>query len=57
MATVFALVKRHYAVIMAVGGAILIAMGVLVFTGQLGQLNARANELLDSLGLNFFTQV
>jgi cytochrome c-type biogenesis protein len=42
---------------MAVGGAILIAMGVLVFTGQLTQLNARANELLDSLGLNFFTQV
>ncbi|HEV3229900.1 MAG TPA: cytochrome c biogenesis CcdA family protein [Solirubrobacteraceae bacterium] len=57
MATVFTLIKRHYLVIMAVGGAILIAMGVLVFTGELTRLNARANDLLDSLGLNFFTQV
>jgi cytochrome c-type biogenesis protein len=57
MTTVFTMVKRHYRAIMAVGGAILIAMGVLVWTGELTQLNAKANELLDSLGLNFFTQV
>src|SRR3954462_942684 len=32
MTTTFAAVKRHYAAIMAVGGAILIAMGVLILT-------------------------
>ena len=32
MTTAFAVVKRHYAAIMAVGGAILIAMGVLLWT-------------------------
>jgi cytochrome c-type biogenesis protein len=57
MATLFRVVKRHYRVIMGLGGAVLIAMGVLIWTGELGQLNARANDLLDSLGLNFFTQV
>ena len=57
MAAVFKVVKRHYRLIMAVGGAILIVMVVLVWTGELTQLNARANDLLDSLGLNFFNQV
>ncbi len=34
MTTAFAVVKRHYAAIMAIGGVILIAMGVLIWTGE-----------------------
>ena len=41
MTTVFGWVKRHYAVIVFLGGAVLIAMGVLMWTGQLSVLNAR----------------
>jgi cytochrome c-type biogenesis protein len=52
MTTTFAAVKRHYAAIMAVGGAILIAMGVLILTGDFAQLNIQAQRLTSDLGLN-----
>jgi cytochrome c-type biogenesis protein len=52
MTTAFAVVKRHYAAIMATGGAILIVMGVLILTGDFFQLNIRAQELTTNLGLN-----
>src|SRR4051794_31164690 len=52
MTTAFAAVKRHYAAIMATGGAILIVMGVLILTGDFFQLNIRAQELTMNLGLN-----
>jgi cytochrome c-type biogenesis protein len=55
--TAFAAVKRHYAAIVAVGGAFLIAMGVLVYTDELFQLNIEAQKALDSVGLNFFADV
>ena len=42
---------------MAVGGGILIAMGVLVFTGELTRLNIEAQQVLDGLGINFFNEV
>ena len=45
MTTAFAVVKRHYQVIVAVGGVILIAMGVLIWTGELTQLNIEAQQL------------
>jgi cytochrome c-type biogenesis protein len=57
MTTAFDAVKRHYAVIIGSGGAILIVMGVLVYTGELFQLNIEAQKLLDSVGLNFFDDV
>lgn len=57
MTTAFDAVKRHYAVIIGAGGAILIVMGVLVYTGELFQLNIEAQKLLDSVGLNFFDDV
>ncbi len=57
MTTAFGPVKRHFPVVIGVGGAILITMGVLVWTGQLFELNIRAQELLDSLGINFFDSV
>jgi cytochrome c-type biogenesis protein len=55
--TAFAAVKRHYAAIIATGGVILIAMGVLVYTEELFRLNAEAQKLLDEVGLNFFADV
>lgn len=57
MTTAFDFVKRHYAAIMATGGVILIAMGVLVFTGELTRLNIEAQQALDGLGINFFNEV
>ncbi len=53
MTTVFEVVKRHYTAIIATGGAILIVMGVLIWTGELTQLNIEAQKLLDSIGLDF----
>ena len=53
MTTAFAVVKRHYPLIMATGGVILIAMGVLVWTGELSRLNNEAIGWLDGLGLDF----
>ncbi len=53
MTTMFDFVKRHYAVIVAAGGAILIVMGVLIVTGELTQLNIEAQKLLDKVGLDF----
>jgi len=57
MTAAFDVVKRHFAVIVGAGGAILIAMGVLIWTGELFQLNIKAQQLLDSLGVNFFESV
>jgi cytochrome c-type biogenesis protein len=57
MTTAFDAVKRHYRAIMAAGGAVLIVMGVLVYTNELFQLNIEAQKLLDRVGLNFFSEV
>jgi cytochrome c-type biogenesis protein len=57
MTTAFAVVKRHYQAIVAVGGVILIAMGVLIWTGELFRLNIEAQNWLSELGLNFFDEV
>jgi cytochrome c-type biogenesis protein len=57
MTKLFAVVKRHYAVIVAAGGAILVVMGVLILTGQLTRLNIEALKLLDRLGLDFLTGI
>jgi cytochrome c-type biogenesis protein len=52
LTTAFAAVKRHYAAIMAFAGGILIAMGILILTGEFFRLNAEANRLTSDLGLN-----
>jgi cytochrome c-type biogenesis protein len=57
MTTVFAAVKRHYSVIVATGGAILIVMGILILTGELTQLNIEAQKVLNSVGLDFLTGI
>jgi cytochrome c-type biogenesis protein len=50
--TAFAAVKRHYAVVMGVGGAILIAMGILILTGGFTDLNVQAQKWTTDLGIN-----
>jgi cytochrome c-type biogenesis protein len=57
MTTAFAVVKRHYQAIVATGGAILIVMGVLIWTGELTQLNIEAERLVNELGLDFLNGV
>ena len=51
MTAAVTIVKRHFPTIIAVGGAVMIALGVLILTGEFTVLNAKANELTTSLGL------
>lgn len=57
MTTAFDAVKRHYPVIIATGGVILIAMGVLIWTNEFTHLNIEAQKLLSKLGLDFWNSV
>ncbi len=50
----FAVVKRHYPIVIGLGGAILITMGVLIWTGEFTQLNITVSHWLQSLGLPNF---
>jgi cytochrome c-type biogenesis protein len=54
MTGLFKAIKRHYQLVIAVGGAVLIAMGVLVWSGELFQLNIQAQQAMNSLGINIF---
>ena len=55
--TAFGWVKRHYALINGLAGVLLIAIGVLVVSGELFRLNIEAQKLLDKWNLNFFQNV
>jgi cytochrome c-type biogenesis protein len=55
--TAFAVVKRHYQLIVATGGLILIAMGILIWTDQLTQLNAEAQSWFEGSGLDFLNGI
>ena len=57
MTTAFAVVKRHYPVIMAIGGVILIVFGVSLLTGWFDTFNRWAQELLNDLGINWSAEV
>ncbi len=52
MTTALAIFKRHFPVIIAVGGVVMIALGLLIFTGEFTVLNAKANTLLQGTGLD-----
>ncbi|HEX5928531.1 MAG TPA: cytochrome c biogenesis protein CcdA [Solirubrobacterales bacterium] len=54
MTTAFAVVKRHYQAIVAVGGVILIVMGILIWTGEITQLNTEVQGWFERSGLDFF---
>jgi cytochrome c-type biogenesis protein len=51
MTSVFAVIKRHYGVVVVGGGLVLITLGVLIWTGEFFQLNAQAQNWLQDLGL------
>ena len=53
----FRFFKRHYAAIQVGAGVVLVAMGVLVLTGELFRLNIEVQQFLDRYGLNFFKSV
>jgi cytochrome c-type biogenesis protein len=53
----FRFFRDHYAEITIVSGVILIVFGVLLFTNETTRLNSEAQQLLDSLGINFFENV
>jgi cytochrome c-type biogenesis protein len=57
MTTAFAVVKRHYQAIVAVGGVILIGMGILIWTGELFQLNIEVQSWAEGLGIDFWNSV
>jgi cytochrome c-type biogenesis protein len=52
MSGALAVVKRHFPLIVGVGGAIMIALGLLILTGEYTVLNAQANSLLQGTGLD-----
>jgi cytochrome c-type biogenesis protein len=51
-ASALALIKRHFPVVIAVGGAVMLVLGVLILTGEYTALNAKANTLLQGTGLD-----
>jgi len=52
MTNALAVVKRHFPVIIGVGGVVMIVLGVLILTGEFTVLNAKANTLLQGTGLD-----
>jgi cytochrome c-type biogenesis protein len=51
MTDALSVVKRHFPMIIAIGGAVMILLGVLIITGEFTVLNSKANELTNTLGL------
>ena len=51
--TAFRWLRDHYLVVTGISGAVLIVMGVLIFTGELTRLNSDAQNFLSKLGLDF----
>jgi cytochrome c-type biogenesis protein len=52
MTSTLEVVKRHFPIIIAAGGAIMIGLGLLILTGEFTVLNAKANALLQGTGLD-----
>jgi cytochrome c-type biogenesis protein len=52
MTTALGVVKRHFPVIIGVGGAVMICLGLLILTGEFTTLNTQANQLLQGTGLS-----
>jgi len=50
--TSFKWLRDRYLIITAISGAVLIAMGVLLLTGELTRLNGEAQQLMETLGLD-----
>ena len=57
MTSVFAVVRRHFRIVIGAGGLVLIGMGALIWSGEMFQLNIQAQNALNSLGINFFNSI
>ena len=57
MTTAFAVIKRHYGLIIAIGGVILIIMGVLIWTGELYRINIEIQHWMTDLGIDFWNSI
>jgi len=57
MTNAFSFLRRHQLVLIGIGGVILVAMGILMLTGEFFRLNVEAQKLLDKLGLNVASDV
>jgi cytochrome c-type biogenesis protein len=55
--TAFRWIRDRYLVVTAVSGCVLVAMGILILTGELTQLNVEAQRWLSNLGLDFLYNV
>jgi cytochrome c-type biogenesis protein len=53
----FSFFKRHYVAIQVGSGVVLVAMGILVLSGELFRLNIEVQQQLDRWDLNFFKSV
>ncbi len=47
----FGVIKRHYPAVIGTGGVVLVAMGVMIWTGEFTQLNITVSHWLQTLGL------
>jgi cytochrome c-type biogenesis protein len=54
---VFKYFRNHFRAITLVSGTVLIVMGVLLYTNELTRLNSEALQVMDDLGINFFSEV
>ena len=52
MTDALGVIKRHFPVVIAIGGAVMIVLGLLIVTGEFTILNAKANTLLQGTGLD-----
>lgn len=52
MTNALTVVKRHFPLIIATGGVVMIGLGLLILTGEFTVLNAKANVLLQGTGLD-----
>ena len=50
----FSWLRDRWTIVTAISGLVLIAMGLLLLTGELTRLNGEAQQALDSIGLNVF---
>jgi cytochrome c-type biogenesis protein len=55
--TAFRWIRDRYLLVTAVSGCVLIAMGVLILTGELTELNVQAQRALSDLGLDFLYNI
>jgi cytochrome c-type biogenesis protein len=53
----FAWIRNRYLLVTAISGCVLIAMGVLILTGELTRLNVEAQRALSNLGLDFLYNI